>query len=116
MKEFVCYFKINNKTYDIYNVDKIKGKKTFVGVTDYGKREILIEKGSYENMLLTLKHELLHVWLYEKGYKNQQDGCFSFEDICEICALSNNFVNRVMNKYKFIMEINGYKKRYFEED
>lgn len=112
--QYICNFEINNRIYSIYNVDKIQGKKTFVGVTDYEKREILIEKGNYENMLLTLKHELLHVWLYEKGYKNQQDGCFSFEDICEISALSNEFVNKVVKEYEFYMRIIETKRRYME--
>ena len=31
-------------------------------------------------------HELMHIWLYEKGYKNQKDGCFTFEDICDFMA------------------------------
>lgn len=99
MKQFVCDFEINNQIYSIYNVDRIQGKKTFVGQTDYEKREILIEKGKYKNMLLTLRHELLHVWLYENGYKNQQYGCFSFEDICEICAYSNDFISIIAEKY-----------------
>ena len=102
MKKFVCDFEIKENYYSIYIVDRIQGKKTFVGQTDYQTREILIEKGKYENMLLTLKHELLHVWLYEKGYKNQKDGCFSFEDICEICAYSNDFINEVVEEYEFI--------------
>lgn len=48
-------------------------------------------------MLDTLKHELVHVWLYENGHKNQ-DGkeVFSYEDVCEIAALSNNFINRIL--------------------
>lgn len=115
MKEFICYFEINNKTYDIYNVDKIKGKKTYVGVTDYEKKEIFIENGNYNQMLITLKHELMHIWLYEKGYKNQKDGCFSFEDICEISAQSNDFVNRVVQKYEFYNRITETKRMYMEE-
>ena len=110
--QYICNFEINNRIYNIYNVDRIQGKKTFVGQTDYQTGEILIEKGKYENMLLTLKHELLHVWLYEKGYKNQQDGCFSFEDICEICAYSNDFVNRVIKEYEFYNRIEEAKEMY----
>ena len=115
MKKLICNFEINNRVYSIYNVYKIQGKKTYIGETNYDDRTIFIEKGNYENMLLTLKHELLHVWLYEKGYKNQQDGCFSFEDICEIAALSNNFVNKVADRYDFIMKSVDYKRRYFED-
>lgn len=110
--QYICNFKINNRIYKVYNVDRIQGKKTFVGQTDYQTREILIEKGNYENMLLTLKHELLHVWLYEKGYKSQQDGCFSFEDICEICAYSNDFINRVVREYEFYNRIEETKEMY----
>lgn len=51
-------------------------------------------------MLDTLKHELVHVWLYENGHKNQSGReVFSYEDVCEIAALSNNFVNRIVEKY-----------------
>lgn len=115
MKEFICNFEINNRVYDIYNVDRIVGKKTYIGETNYDDRTIFIENGNYNQMLLTLKHELVHIWLYEKGYKNQQDGCFSFEDICEISALSNDFVNRVVGKYDFVMVASDYKRRYFED-
>lgn len=51
-------------------------------------------------MLDTLKHELVHVWLYENGHKNQSGReVFGYEDVCEIAALSNNFVNRIVEKY-----------------
>lgn len=51
-------------------------------------------------MLLTLKHELMHVWLYENGHENQ-DGkeIFDYEDMCELVALSNNSINRIVNEY-----------------
>jgi hypothetical protein len=101
MKVFICDFLINDKKYEIYNVDKIEGKKSYVGETDYKNRTIFIEKGYCNQMILTLKHELMHVWLYEKGYKDQQDGCFSFEDICEIAALSNDFVSGIVGGYKY---------------
>ena len=55
--EFVCDFFINNKRYLIYNVDKIEGKDTYVGRSDYDDRTLYIEKESKEQMLLTLKHE-----------------------------------------------------------
>ena len=35
MKQFVCDFEIKENYYLIYIVDRIKGKKTFVGQTDY---------------------------------------------------------------------------------
>ena len=51
-------------------------------------------------MLLTLKHELMHVFLYENGHKNQ-DGkeVFSYEDMCEYTALANNSINRIVELY-----------------
>lgn len=45
----------------------------------------------------TLKHELMHVWLYENGHKNQNnDEIFTYEDVCELVALSNNFINEIV--------------------
>ena len=51
-------------------------------------------------MMLTLKHELMHVWLYEHGHTNQ-DGkeVFGYEDVCELTALSNDFINKIVKKY-----------------
>lgn len=96
----VCSFMINNRVYTIYDVNKIKGKNTYVGQTDYDIRHIYIENNSYEEKLITLKHELVHVWLYENGYKYQGiDICFNVEDVCEIAAYSNDFINSIVNKY-----------------
>lgn len=51
-------------------------------------------------MLLTLKHELMHVWLYENGHTNQNgDEVFNYEDVCEYVALSNNSINRIVELY-----------------
>ena len=96
----ICSFKINNRIYTIYNVNKIDGKSTYVGQTDYNTREIYIENNSYKEEIITLKHELVHVWLYENGYKYQgSDLCFCVEDVCEIVAYSNSFINSVISKY-----------------
>ena len=96
----ICSFKINNKIYTIYDVDKIEGKPSYVGQSDYLDTNIYIEKGSVKDMLLTLKHELMHVWLYENGHKNQGgDEVFSYEDLCEYVALSNDSINKVVDEY-----------------
>ena len=96
----ICSFKINNKIYTIYDVDKIEGKPSYVGQSDYLDTNIYIEKGSVKDMLLTLKHELMHVWLYENGHKNQSgDEVFSYEDLCEYVALSNDSINKVVDEY-----------------
>lgn len=96
----ICSFEINNKIYTIYDVDKIEGKNNYVGKTEYDKTDIFIEIGDFEDMILTLKHELMHVWLYENGYKEQNDDkIFGYEDICELSALSNNSINRIVKEY-----------------
>lgn len=98
--EKICEFKINDKVYSIYNVDKIEGKKNYVGSSNYDSNEIFIENGTFEQMLLTLKHELMHVWLYENGHTNQNnEETFGYEDLCELVALSNNSINNVVNLY-----------------
>lgn len=99
--EEICKFEINNHIYTIYNVDKIEGKENYVGRSHYDDRTIYIEKGSKKDMLLTLKHELMHVWLYENGHKNQ-DGkeIFDYEDVCELVALSNDSINRIVKEYQ----------------
>lgn len=98
--EEICKFTINNRIYTIYDVDKIKGKKVYVGSSNYDNKKIFIEKGTLKDMLLTLKHELMHVWLYENGHTNQNnDETFGYEDLCELVALSNNSINNVVNLY-----------------
>ena len=99
MKE-ICKFIINNRIYTIYDVDKIDGKNSYVGRSHYEGRTIYIEKEDFKDMMLTLKHELMHVWLYENGHKNQNgDEVFNYEDVCEYVALSNNSINRIVKEY-----------------
>lgn len=96
----ICKFEINNHIYTIYNVDKIVGKDSYVGRSHYDDRTIYIEKETEEQMLLTLKHELMHVWLYENGHKNQDNQeVFDYEELCELVALSNSSINRIVNEY-----------------
>lgn len=96
----ICKFEINNHIYTIYNVDKVVGKDSYVGRSHYDDRTIYVEKGTEEQMLLTLKHELMHVWLYENGHKNQDNReIFDYEELCELVALSNSSINRIVNEY-----------------
>ena len=96
----ICDFTINNKIYSIYDINEIEGRKSIVGRSTYNDGEILIEEGPFEQMLLTLKHELMHVWLYENGHKNQtNDETFGYEDVCELVALSNSSINRIVEEY-----------------
>jgi len=96
----ICEFEINNKIYTIFDISRIDGKETYVGRSHYEDGTIYVEEGSYIQMMLTLKHELMHVWLYENGHKNQ-DGkeVFGYEDVCELVALSNDSINRIVNLY-----------------
>ena len=98
--EKICSFIINNRKYNIYIVGKIEGRPSIVGRSTYDDGIILIEENAPEQMLLTLKHELMHVWLYENGHKNQ-DGqeIFDYEDVCELVALSNDSINRIVEEY-----------------
>lgn len=98
MKE-ICKFIINGRIYTICDVNKITGKETYVGRSNYNDRNIYIEYGNRDEMLITLKHELMHVWLYENGFEEQKDGCFSFEDVCELVAYSNSSINRIVKLY-----------------
>lgn len=47
--EEICSFEINNRIYTIYDVDKIKGKKSYVGRSDYISTDIYIEKRKSES-------------------------------------------------------------------
>ena len=98
--EEICQFIINDHIYTIYDVNKIQGKKNYVGRSHYEDKTIYVEKGNFKDMLLTLKHELMHVWLYENGHTNQNgDEIFDYEDMCELVALSNDSINRIVNLY-----------------
>lgn len=98
--EEICQFIINGNIYTIYDVDKITGKENYVGRSHYEDKTIYVEKGNFKDMLLTLKHELMHVWLYENGHTNQNnDEVFNYENLCELVALSNNSINRIVNLY-----------------
>lgn len=98
--EEICSFIINGRVYTIYNVDKIEGKKSYVGKSDYLGTDIFIEYGKFKDMILTLKHELMHVWLYENGHTNQNGNeIFSYEDLCEYSALANDSINRIVKLY-----------------
>lgn len=96
-------FEINGTEWTIKIVDEatmnneMKNNYT-LGVTIYKTQEVLLLKNQ-ANIIKTLKHELTHVWLYEFGH-NQQEKEFNCEDICEIVASSNNFINETIEKFK----------------
>lgn len=97
-------FKINNAVWTIKVVDEatinneMKQDGT-LGVTIYKTQEILLLKDQ-ANIVKTLKHELMHVWLYEYGHVQNDNTTYDYEDICEIVASSNDFINKIVDKYK----------------
>ncbi len=97
-------FKCNNSEWTIKTVDEatinneMKNDYT-MGVTIYKTQEILLLENQ-ANIIKTLKHELMHVWLYEYGHAQSDESKYDYEDICEIVASSNDFINEVVGKYK----------------
>lgn len=97
-------FKCNNSEWNIRVVDEatinneMKQDGT-LGVTIYKTQEILLLENQ-ANIIKTLKHELMHVWLYEYGHAQDDNTTYRYEDICEIVASSNEFINEVVEEYK----------------
>ena len=97
-------FKINNTEWTIKEVteaeinNEMKNDYT-MGVTIYKTQEILLLKDQ-ANIIKTLKHELMHVWMYEYGHAQNDDKKYDYEDICEIVASSNDFINEVIEQYE----------------
>jgi len=95
-------FKINNTEWTIKTVDEATMNNEMkqdgtLGVTIYKTQEVLLlEKQA--NIVKTLKHELSHVWMYEYGH-NQEEKEFNCEDVCEIVASSNDFINEIVERY-----------------
>lgn len=96
-------FEINNTTWTIEKVDEatinneMKSDGT-LGVTIYKNQKIMLLKDQ-ANIVKTLKHELTHVWLYEYGHNQSDDKTFSYEDVCEVVASSNDFINEIVQEY-----------------
>lgn len=105
-------FKINNSewTIKIVNEATINNEmKTdgILGITIYKTQEILLLENQ-ANIIKTLKHELMHVWLYEYGHSQSENTTYGYEDICEIVASSNEFINEIINRYLMKqVEVNG---------
>ena len=106
-KEKMIKFKINNHTWRIEEKTgeellKLYGKEnaTFVfGFTNNIIQAIYIneELGS-EQKVITLKHELMHCYMWETGFYYVDD--FNEEVICDLVSRSNDFINEVVEKWK----------------
>lgn len=99
-------FKCNNAEWEIETVDEatinneMKSDNT-MGVTIYKTQKILLLKDQ-ANIIKTLKHELTHVWLYEYGHAQDDNTTYGYEDICEIVASSNDFINEVVKEFELV--------------
>ena len=95
-------FKINNTEWTIEEVDEatmnneMKDEGT-LGVTIYRNQKIMLLKDQ-ANIIKTLKHELTHVWLYEYGHNQNYEKTFTYEDVCEVVASSNDFINEIVQE------------------
>lgn len=97
-------FEINGSIWTIKDVgeDKMKleaNNDYTLGLSIYKTQEILI-LDNQANKIKTLKHELCHVFMYEYGHNQSNNKTYTFEDICEIVASSNDFINETVKKYK----------------
>lgn len=95
----ILNFTINGDTYNIKEIDFIGDESSTVGQTEYQERTIYLKKLDSNFMIKTLKHELMHVWLFEYGHNQAEDSQYSYDDVCEIAACSNDFVNKVVELY-----------------
>lgn len=96
-------FKINNTEWTIEEVDEATINNEMkndgaLGVTIYKTQKVMLLKDQ-ANIIKTLKHELTHVWLYEYGHNQNDDKTFTYEDVCEVVASSNNFINEIIKEY-----------------
>ena len=101
MKVDVMTFELNGETWNIVQVPTIGDEVTNLGLTDYTKRVIqLLDWVDETTRIRTLKHELAHVWMWEYGHSQHgEDKTFTNEDVCEIIACSNDFINEIIQKY-----------------
>ena len=99
-------FKINNSNWKIVELDTKELTKRFNGSED----EFLYGFCSYteniiylNNMLVekkkkhTLIHELTHCWTFENGWGFNEE--VSREDLCNIVAGINSFINKIVDMY-----------------
>ena len=113
-------FEINKSKWTIEVVSKDQMKletdnNYTMGLTIYMEQRVLLCE-SQANIIKTLKHELVHVWLYEYGHSQNEKG-YSYEEVCEIVASSNEFINEIVNKYMEVMNMNRFERQeMYEKD
>lgn len=99
-------FKINNKKWIIKESDTKELAQRFedsedaflYGFCSYTENVIYLNNTlCLDRKIYTLKHELTHAWTFEHGWGFDDD--VSREDLCNIVASINEFINTVTNKY-----------------
>lgn len=98
-------FKINGSEWDIELISNDTMQNNYGrqgwythGMTIYSENKIYINETTPE-LLRTLKHELTHCWLYMYGHC-QDEKQFTNEDVCEIVASINDFINEIISKFR----------------
>jgi hypothetical protein len=100
-------FKINGSTWTIKEIPKEKFEiqaEGCIAESCYLLQEIHLLPNS-KSKKADLKHELCHVWLYEYGHLQNDNDKYHYEQVCEIVAKSNDFINKVVTDY-FKKEVN----------
>ena len=70
-------------------------KDRVLGITDYVNTTVYIDKQLDEFLLAkTLRHELMHIYLWETG---QQARDYTEEDICDIASVAIPTINKSAN-------------------
>ncbi len=97
-------FEVNDSKWTIDIVDEATinnemKSDNVMGLTKFKTNEVLLLR-KQGNIIKTLKHELMHVWLYEYAHAQDESFTYGYEDICEIVASSNNFINKIVKEFK----------------
>ena len=106
-EELICVVPIgySKRVYRIYLKTELDDT-TEVGFTNYQEAKNYIKCLDMHMITKTLIHELTHAWLYENGH-NQVERQFNYEDVCEICACSYEFIYDTLKQfYENLFKIN----------
>ena len=99
-------FELNGIEWTIEEIDEERMKAEaeldhIWGLTVYSKQKVfLLDSLSKELLIQTLKHELTHAWLDSYAHPQNNEYKYHYEQICEIVAKSNDFINDIVEKYK----------------
>lgn len=94
----IMTFEVNGLIYKIVIVEAFQGDN-LLGLAEYPQKKITLKLEDIDIMIKTLKHELTHVWLEEYGHNQHESKGYNNEDICEIVACSNNFINKIVHEF-----------------